>query len=122
MLKYLKYLISFLLIFGLTVNVCSIQSPANSTNYQQVSYVNTRKKISYKHSELYVYAKKILSKKVFIALITFRQQRDTYSSKTLTNLKLQKEIFQKIDSQIAQYVFLKNKTTSNNQYSSLYIA
>jgi hypothetical protein len=121
-MKYIKYLISFLLIFGLTVNECSIYTPINSTNYHQVSFVNTRKEFSSKYSELYTYGRKILSGKVFIALISYCNLRDVYSTEILTILKLQIELYQNINSMIVQYVFLNKINTSSNQNSSLYIA
>jgi len=121
-MKYIKYLISFLLIFGLTVNECSIYSRINSANYHQVSYLNTRKEFSHKHSKLYTYGRKILSEKVFIALISYRNLRDVYSIQILTILKLRIELYKKINSMIFQYVFLNKIITSSNQYSSLYIA
>lgn len=122
-MKYIKYLISFLLIFGLTVNECSIYSRINSEKYHQVSYVNTRKEFSHKLSKLYVYAGKIYSEKVLsIALITFRNLQDVYSTQILVILKLQIELYQKINSMIFQHVFLNKIITSSNQYSSLYIA
>lgn len=118
----MKYLISFLLIFGLTVNECSIYSRVNSANYHQVSYINTRNEFSHKYSELYVYGRKILSKKAFIALISYRNLRDVYSTKIQTILKLRFELYQMINSMIVQHVFLNKIITSSNQYSSLYIA
>ena len=121
-MKFIKYLISFLLIFGLTVNECSIYSRINSKSYSQVSYINTRKEFSHKHSKLYTYGRKILSGKVFFALITYLNLRDVYSTQILTILKLRIELYQTINSMIVQYVFLNKITTSSNKYSSLYIA
>lgn len=123
MIKYIKYLISLLLIFGLTINECSIYSQINSANYHQVSYVNTRKESSYKHSELYVYTGKRLSERIlFIALILYRNLQDVYSSQIQIILKLRIELCQKINSINAQHVFLNKIITSSNHYSSLYIA
>jgi len=123
MIKYIKHLISFLLIFGLTVNDCFIFSQINSANYYQVSYVNTRKEFSHKHSEFYVYTRKSLSEKVLsIVLITFRNLRDVYSTQIQVILKLRIELYQKINSMNAQHVFLNKIITSSNHYQSLYIA
>jgi hypothetical protein len=123
LVKYIKHLISFLLIFGLTVNECSIYSQINSTNYHQVSYVNTRKEFSQKHSELYVYTGQILFEKVLsIVLITYRNLQDVYSTQIQTILKLRIGLYQKINSMKAQHVFLSKIITSSNHYSSLYIA
>ncbi|EHQ01565.1 hypothetical protein Gilli_0876 [Gillisia limnaea DSM 15749] len=121
-MKYIKYLISFLLIFGLTVNECFIYSPINSTNYHQVSYVNTRKEFGHKSSELHTFGRKILSGKAFIAFISYCNLREVYSTQILTILKLRIELYQNINSMIVQHVFLNKIITSSNQYSSLYIA
>ena len=122
-MKYIKYLISFLLIFGLTVNESSIYSQINSANYYQVSYFNTRKELSHKNSKFYIYTGKIISKKVLpIALITFRNLRDAYSTQIQVILKLRIELYHKINSMKAQHVFLSKIITSSNHYSSLYIA
>jgi len=122
-MKYIKYLISFLLIFGLTVNECSIYSQKNSASYHQVSYVNARKEFSLNHSKLYVQTGQIFSEKILsIVLITYHNLRDSYSTQTKIILKLQIELYQKINIIIAQRVFLNKIITSNNQYLSLYIA
>ena len=122
-MKYLKYLISFLLIFGLTVNECSTYSRISSSNYIQVSFVNSREELRHKHSELFVYTRKTLSEKVFsIAIFTYQNLKKAYSTQTLIILKLRIELFQKINSIIAQGLFLNKINTSKSQYSSLYIA
>jgi len=123
LLKYIKYLISFLLIFGLTVNECSIYSQTNPVNFHQVSYVNTRKELNYKHSRLYVYSEKNLSQNILtIALILYRKLQDIYSTQIQIILKLRIELYQKIKPMTAQHVFLNKIITSSNHYSSLYIA
>ena len=123
MIKYIKYLISFLLIFGLTVNDCSIYSQINSTNYHQVSFISTRKEFSYNQSKLYVYTGQTLSEKVLSNLPTiFRNLKNAYSTQIKVILKLRIELYQKINSMNAQHVFLNKIITSSNHYSSLYIA
>ncbi len=121
-MKYIKYLFTFLLVFGLTVNSCSIYSPLNSKNYHQVSSVKTRKKINRKHSKVYVYAKKIRSKKAEIARITYRNLRDAYTTQIQILLKLRITLYKKIDSKIAETVFLNQRTTSSTIDSCLYLA
>lgn len=122
MIKYLKYLISFLLIFGLTVNECSANSEISSLKYTQVSYINSKEDYRQKDSEWSVYTRKILPENVFsIVLTTCQNFKKRYNNKTLTILKLQIELYQNINSLIAQRAFLKTINTSNNQYSSLYI-
>jgi len=121
-MKYIKYLISLLLIFGLTVNECSLYSQINSSNYHQVSYLNTRKELSNNSTELYTFGRKILSGNYLIPLISYCNLRDFFSAKILNILKLRIEVYQKINSIIVQLVYLNKIITSSNQYSSLYIA
>ena len=118
-MKYIKYLFSFLLIFGLTVNECS---RVNSAKYHQVSYANTRNEFNHKHSDLHVYGRNFLSNELFITLFSYLNLRDVYSTKTQTILKLRTELYQTISSMIVQHVFLNKIITSSNQYSSLHIA
>ncbi len=122
MIKYIKYLISLLLIFGLTVNDCSIYSQTNSSNYHQVSRINTRKEFRHKYSELYVYGRQLLTERIFVALISYLKLRDVYSVQITRVLNLQIEQYQKISSIIARYVFLNKKIVSSNHFPSLYIA
>ena len=117
-MKHIKYLISFLLIFSLTVIECSISSQFNSANYHQVSHVNTRNELSHKHSELYVYGRKLLSEKTLIALNPYRNLRDIYSTQIQTILKLQTEIYQTINSMIVQHVFLNKINTSSSKFQA----
>lgn len=114
----MKYLISFLLIFGLTVNEVSLYS----ANDHQVSYFNTRNQISHKHSESYVYGKETLSRKVFITPIKYCLLQNIYSTQIKTTIKLRTELYQTINLIIVQSVFLIKIITSSNQNSSLYIA
>ena len=121
-MKYIKYLISLLLILGLTVNDCSIYSAKNSASYNQVSYANTRKGFSHKHTKLCTYGKRYISEIVFSTLLSFRNLRDAYSIRISAILKLQIEVYQEINSMIVQHIFLSKIITSSNQYPSLYIA
>lgn len=123
MIKYLKYLISFLLIFGLTVNECSTYSGIASSNYIQVSNINSREEFRHKHSRLFVYTGNVLFENVFsIVLNTYQNLKKSYSTKSLIILKLRVQLYETITSIIAQRTFLKKINTSNNQYSGLYIA
>lgn len=116
-MNYIKYLISFLLIFGLTVNECSVYSQTNSASYQQALYAGTRKEVSHKGSELYVYTGKVLSETI-LSFVQFAYQtlRDMCSTQTRRSLKLQVELYQKITTMIAQRVFLNKRTTSSNHF------
>ena len=114
-MKHIEYLIFFLLIFSLTGIECSISSQFNSTNYHQVLKVNTRKELSPKQSELYVYGRKLFSEKTLIVLNSNRNLRDAYSTQIQTTLKVQSELYQTINSMIVQHVFL-NKTDTSLTY------
>lgn len=123
LMKYIKYLISFLLIFGLTVNECSIYSQINSTNYHQVSFVNTKRESNNTNSELYVYAGQTRSKKVLsIALTTYRNLKNAFSANIQIILKFQINLYKEINPMNAQRIFLNEIITSSNHYTSLYIA
>lgn len=123
MKKYIKYLISILLIFGLTVNECSIYSQTNAANYHQVSYLNAGKDLHQTHSELKVYTKTVLSKKVKLATVsTYSNLQDIYSAQIQIILKFQTQLYQKINSIKCLHIFLSKTITSSNHYSNLYIA
>lgn len=123
MRKYIEHLISLLLIFGLTAGECSIYSQTNATNYYQLSYVSTRNELNYDRSGLYVYSGKTTSKKSLnITLFAFRNLQSVYSLQIKNILKFQLGLYQRIDSIIAQLVFLNRVITSIKNYSSLYIA
>ncbi len=123
MIKHLKYLISFLLIFGLTVNQCSISSQINSTNYHQVSFLNNRNGFSYGQSELYTYTGQTLPRKILSSpLELLINIKDFYNAQVQIILKLRTELYRNICSIRAQCVFLSEIITSSNYYSNLYIA
>lgn len=122
MRKYIKYLISFLLIFGLTVNDGYMFSQTNSSKYYQVLQISTRKEFRHKYSELYVYGSQLLTERIFVALISYLKLRDIYGVEVRRVLKLQIERYQKISSIVAQHIFLHKKIISGNPYSRLYIA
>ena len=123
MKKYIKYLIPIILIFGLTVEECTLYSQTISVNYYQFSNVIRRKELNYEDSKLYVYNQQILSdKKLFVILIPYLKLRDIYSNHVLLILKLRAQLYQKINSFTAQQVLLSKVITSRNPYSSLYIA
>lgn len=123
MTKYLKHLISLLLIFGLTVGGCSIYSQTDTSTYYQVSYVSTRKELNYERSGLYVYSGQTISKKTLTtALFAIRNLQRVYSLQIKIILKLQLELYQRINYMKARLVFLNRIITSSKHYPSLYIA
>ena len=120
--KHLKYLISFLLIFDLTVNHCFIYSQTNPQIHYQVSQIHSRKEFRHIHFKLYVYGRQLITERIFVSLISYLNLRDICSVQIGRILNLQIEQYQRISSKIARYVFLNKKFMASNQYPSLYIA
>ena len=121
-MKYIKYLISFFLIFGLTVTECSIYSQSQSATYYQVSYVHTKTDFRHKYSKLFTYGQQLFLENRCLTLISYRHLEDIYTSKILTVLKLQVPIYKGINAKLLQHIFLIKRIHSSSQYSSLYIA
>lgn len=114
LIKHIKYLISLLLIFCLTVNECSLSSQTNSTKYHQVTYVNTKNLFSNKFSKCYPYGRKNICEKIFLSLFFYINVTDVYNTQVSTILKLQNKIYEKINSIILQHIFLNKIITTNN--------
>lgn len=122
-MKYVKYLVSFLLIFGLTVNEYSSNSQVTTEYYHQVSFVGTREEMSRKDSSLFIYRLKILSGKVLWTFpITYRTLKDVFSTQLQTIFKVQIGLYRQLHSVITQNVYLNKRFTSSTQYAGLYIA
>ncbi|PJJ09515.1 hypothetical protein CLU83_2879 [Flavobacterium sp. 1] len=123
MAKYLKYLISFFLAFGLMINDGTIHSQSNSAAYYQVSYVKTRNEFSHTSSKLYRFHQINLSKRIVSPiLLAHLKLQDAYSIQTRILLKLQIILYQNISATKTQHVFLSKIITSSNYHSILYIA
>lgn len=123
MTKYIKYLISFFLILGLTVNECSIYLQINSANYHQVSFVNTKSEFNHKQPGLYIYSCQTLVDRGLPNNITIYQNlKNAYDAQIQIILRLRIELSQKISSISAQSIFLSKIITSSNHYSGLYTA
>lgn len=121
--KYLKYLISLFLVFGLMVNDCTLDSQSNSADYYQCSSVIPRRELNYKDSNIYVFNQINSSKKTsFPILITYLKFKDVFSLQTRVLLKLRVQLYQKVSSFITQYVFVNEIITSKDSYRNLYIA
>ncbi|MFV8345096.1 hypothetical protein [Flavobacterium sp. ZB4P13] len=107
MTKYLKYLISLFLAFGLMVNDGALDSPSNSVDYYQFSNVIIRREWSYKGSKLYLFHQINSSKKTsFPFLLAFLKFQDVYSLQIRVLLKLRTLLYQKVSSFVAQHVFI----------------
>ncbi len=123
MTKYLKYLISLFLAFGLMVNDGALNSPSNSADYYQFSNVILRRELNYKGSKLYVFNQINSSEKTsFLFQLAFLQFQDIYSLQIPVLLKLQTLLYQKASSFAMQHIFINEMITSRNSYKSLYTA
>ena len=123
MKKYLKYLISLFLAFGLMVNDGALNSQSNSADYYQFSNVILRRELNYKGSKLYVFNQINPSeKKSFLFHLAYLQFQDVFSLQIPVLLKLQTLLYQKVRSFASQYIFINEMITSRNSYKSLYTA
>ena len=123
MTKYLKYLISLFLAFGLMVNDGTLNSSSNSADYYQFSNAILRSELNYKGSKLYAFNQINSSEKTpFLFQLAFLQFKDVYGLQIKALLKLQTLLYQKVSSFTAQHIFLNEMITSRNSYKSLYTA
>jgi hypothetical protein len=123
MAKYLKYLLSLYLAFGLMVNDGALDSQSNSADYYQFSNVILRRKLNYKGSKLYVFHQLNSTEKTsFLFQLTFLQFQDSYSLQIPVLIKLQTLLYQKVSLFAMQHIFINEMITSRNSYKSLYTA
>ncbi|WP_147298203.1 hypothetical protein [Flavobacterium aquicola] len=123
MTKYLKYLLSLFLAFGLIVNDGILHSESNSAEYYQVSYFKSRNEFGQKDSKSYVFHQIRSSERIALPILFahFKLQ-DVYTIQTRILLKLQNSLYQNISATKAQIAFLSKVITSSNHFSNLYIA
>jgi hypothetical protein len=123
MTKYLKYLISLFLAFGLMVNDGALDSPSNSADYYQFSNVILSNESNYKGSKLYAFNQINSSEKTsFVFQLAFLQFQDIYSLQIPVLQKLQTLLYQKVSLFAMQHIFINEMITSRNSSKSLYIA
>ena len=123
MKKYLKYLISLFLAFGLIANDGALDSQSNPADYYQFSNVILRKELNYKGSKLCAFHKANPSEKTsFLFHLVYLQFQDSCSLQITVLLKLQTLLYQKVSSFASQYVFINEMITSRNSYKSIYTA
>ena len=123
MTKYLKYLLSLFLAFGLMVNDVALNSPSNSADYYQFSNVILTRELKYKDSKLYAFNTINSAEKTsFLFQLAFLQFQDIYSLQIPVLLKLQTLLYQKVSLFAMQHIFIKEMITSRNSYKSLYTA
>ena len=123
MTKYLKYLLSLFLAFGLMVNDGALDAPSNSADYYQFSNVILRRKLNHKGSKLYVFHQiNSAEKTAFLFQLAFLKFLDSYNLQIPVLLKLQTLLYQKVRSFAMQHIFINQMITSRNSYKSLYTA
>ncbi|MFV8365143.1 hypothetical protein [Flavobacterium sp. XS1P27] len=123
MTKYLKYLLSLFLAFGLMVNDGTLDSQSNSVEYYQFSSVILRRELNSKGSKLYVFNSiNSVEKTSFLFQLAYLQFQDSYSLQIPVLLQLQTLLYQKVSSFAMQHIFINEMITSRNSYKSLYTA
>ena len=120
MKKHLTYLISLLLLFGLTVNECGLYSKAQGVSYYHVAFVDYRKERNNGSSVLYVYGEQLPTKPFFITLVLFLDLHRVFSLKVKEVLKVYPEQYRKIHCLVTQSIFLTQQFISSIQISRLY--
>ncbi len=122
MKKHLKYLLSLLLVFGLTVNDGILYSQSNSAEYYQFSNVIFSSETTTKGSKVYVFNPVSSQKTSFPVLLTFLEFKEISTLQIRVLLKIQTLLYQKVRSNTALYIFINEIITSRNYFESLYIA
>ncbi len=121
MIKNIKYLISLLLIFSLTVNEGILYSQSSSINYYQTSEIfQSNGLIS--EAGTYVFGENYFFKNLLIfTLQSYVTQQIYFKLQIQIILKLQTIVYFKIDNFISSYLNLYKNTNSKGAYTSLYI-
>lgn len=123
MAKYLKYLLSLFLAFGLMVNDGALDSQSNSADYYQFSNVILRRESNYKDSKLYVFNPINSAEKTsFLFQLAYLQFQDSYTLQIPVLLKLQTLLYQKVSLFVMQHIFKNEMIPSRISYKSLYTA
>ncbi|MFC5044839.1 hypothetical protein [Aquimarina hainanensis] len=119
--KYIKYLISLLLILGLAVGECSISSQKTTPTYYPILFTDNRKGHRHAQSELYVYTGlHRIEKRLLILCIIFRKLKDVCSLLIRVTLNIWSKRYQKISAVRAQCVFLNKIITTHHHHPCLY--
>ncbi|UQD55140.1 hypothetical protein [Flavobacterium sp. K5-23] len=123
MTKYLKYLISLFLAFGLMVNDGALEFQSNAADYYQFSNAIVNNEWNTSRSKLYVFNQTNTSEKTaFLIPFSFLQFAASYSLKIPVLFKLRTLLYQKISSFTMQRLFINEMITARNSYTNLYIA
>ena len=119
----LKYLISLLLILGLTINDGFGHAQTNSSSYHQSYKTIPLKRFCNKKTTLFTAKKStLLNRKIVAFFFTPTTSLKSYSDQIKIAIKLQKTLYQQINSIKLQQTFLCKIFTSSNSFPSTYIA
>ena len=120
---HLKYLISLLLILGLTINDGFGYVQSNSSSYHQSYKTLPLKKFRNNKTTFFTAQKStLLNREIVAFFFTPITSLKSYSNQIQIVLKLQKVLYQQINSIKIQQTFLSKIFTSSNSFSSTYIA
>ncbi len=121
--KYLKYLISLLVVFATIANDGILDSQLKSAKYYQVSEVALSGELDFNNSPFYVFnqTKPVLTISFLIPLI-YIELRTVFSHGIRLLLELRMFIYQNLQSFINQSVFINEIIISNHFSKSLYKA
>ncbi|PTT16367.1 hypothetical protein DBR27_02605 [Flavobacterium sp. HMWF030] len=121
--KYLKYLLSLILVFAMIANDGVLGSQSKSADYYQSSFVITKRESDFKAFRLYKYNRFAYRiKTIFSIVLNYLNDEDVYSFQINIVFKFRKVLYQKINSFINQSVFLNEIIISNNFKTGLYRA
>jgi hypothetical protein len=121
--KYLKYLISLFLVFGLTVNDCSLDSVSKSDEYYQFSGVTRRRELSFGGYKVFVFNWRNSTKKTLSPVqLAYLKLQDIYGIQVREIFKFRTLLYQEVRSILTQSIFLNEVITSKNPFKSLYMS
>lgn len=118
--KHLKYLIYVFLAFVVIASDGTSVSQSKAADYYQFSFVISG--LEFKKSRLYIFNRSVLLKIAFSFPVNYLEFKQVRSFQIQIIQKLQKLLYQNINSLIRQAVFISEIITSNNLYKGLYSA
>jgi len=118
--KHLKYLIYVFLAFVVIASDGTSVSQSKAADYYQSSFVISG--LEFKKSRLYIFNRSVLLKIAFSFPVNYLEFKQVRSFQIQIIQKLQKLLYQNINSLIRQAVFISEIITSNNLYKGLYSA
>tara|TARA_R110001606_G_C15222032_1_gene634143 strand:- start:413 stop:778 length:366 start_codon:yes stop_codon:yes gene_type:complete len=119
----LKHLFIFLLVFLHSIAESTVYAQESTSNYYQSSKLIQKKKFSSKNTKHVVFNKNVFSSTDFLALFFPPiYLKSAFQNQIKLTLKLQKQLYQNIALLHNQHIFLINKITASNSFSTIYIA